>query len=232
MKLKPPFLQPPSSRRYFSTPTRVVSILQAIILPSVLLQAIILLVPCHAQTSFDWTGFPTAAWSCLDYHTVQLTTCDPSLGAYLWNYCLYTNTENWIANVAACLGQKDPDDVSVVWATMAQTCSSTSTPITFTLDDFKRAAGQDSSAGDGDGGGEPTTTTTTDTPGGGDGSAKTTVTTAPGTGTGDSTNGGDGRGGGGGLSTSDKIAIGIGVPVGVFSIVGGIATWWMCCRRR
>jgi len=35
-----------------------------------------------------------------------------------------------------------------------------------------------------------------------------------------------------GLSQSDKIAIGIGLPVGIFSIIGGIAAWCTCCRRR
>jgi len=39
-----------------------------------------------------------------------------------------------------------------------------------------------------------------------------------------------GGGGGGGLSTSDKIAIGIGVPVGIFTILGAIIAWLMCCR--
>ncbi|KAM7203343.1 hypothetical protein V8F33_002334, partial [Rhypophila sp. PSN 637] len=184
---------------------------------SVIFSILILLLPSNAKAQNNWSNFPYNSRSCLNHYT-ELSSCDRS-NSVTWNYCLCNNYENWINNVAACVNKEAPDDLETVYQDIVTVCVGTGTPTLFSLDDFMAAAaaGVDTSTTSSTGTAEsPPKHTQTDT----------TVTTPTATPEKEKSDGD------GGLTTSDKIAIGLGVPAGVFGVIGSVATWWMCCRRR
>jgi len=164
----------------------------------------------------DWSAFPANSRHCLDYYA-RRASCDTS-SVYSWNYCLCNNSANWIDNTAVCLNQEDPDNLEVVWVTMNLYCEDTSTPIVVSMNEWLNTARGGSNTVDTTLPAEPTAT------------PKQPATPAPNGPGPETTTKPDS--GGGGLSTSDKIAIGVGVPVGFFSIIAAIITWWKCCCGR
>jgi len=213
-----------------------------------------------AQTNNNpWQPYPQTTWPCLDRHASDAWSyCNSYWQLTYWdtatvNYCLCNNGYDFVPKVASCIYSQDPDSLDVTYGTFKAACASTGTPISFAIDDWRRVAGAAATDDGSSGGGDevintfiPTTTTrfitsirpTPSTPpetsssggddatpdGNGGSGGDTAVDTMQG--------GADGGGeGGGGLNQSDKIAIGIGVPVGVFTIIGAVVAWWMCCCR-
>ena len=129
-----------------------------------------------------------------------------------------------MVNIAQCITLEDKANMKTTYGTLKAACLATGTPISFSVDEFLEA------------GGETTTTTTTplinSTP-----VATTFVTSStpesspapvsPPSAAESQTKTQQKEG----LSQSDIIAIAIGVPVGVFTILGAIITWCMCCRH-
>ncbi|KAM7211759.1 hypothetical protein V8F06_012861 [Rhypophila decipiens] len=182
----------------------------------------ILLLPSNANAQNNWSNFPYNSRSCLNHYT-ELSSCDRS-NARAWNYCLCNNYESWITNVAACVNKEAPDDLETVYVDIVAVCAGTGTPTLFSLDDFMAAAaaGVDTST---------TLSTTTSSTGTAESPPKHTQTDTTGI-TPTPTNEKEKSDGDGGLTTSDKIAIGLGIPAGFFGVIGSVATWWMCCRRK
>ncbi|KAM7187510.1 hypothetical protein V8F20_010959 [Naviculisporaceae sp. PSN 640] len=185
----------------------------------------VLFILLHLRTTAaqnNWSNFPYSSRSCLNHYT-DLSSC-PRTDIVSWNYCLCNNYENWMANVAACVNKEAPDDLETVYGQIVVVCAGTNTPTPYSLDDFMAAAAAGTNT-------ENLTPTTTPITGTGTFESPPKQTQTSHTTTPTSTPEKEKSSGDGGLSTSDKIAIGIGVPVGVFGIIGAIATWWMCCRH-
>ncbi|KAK0706156.1 hypothetical protein B0T26DRAFT_755685 [Lasiosphaeria miniovina] len=193
---------------------------------SMALAQVLLTTVARAQLVPNWSAYPIASQQCLAYYEFY-SGCSRA-NAYALNACLCSNGGGWVVNVAQCVEAGDAANLDVVYGTLKAACITTGTPISFSLAEWRNAAGAASDAGDAQSS-APTTFSTSivslstkpATPGQ---TPTPTPTPAPQT---------DGGGGGsGGLSTSDKIAVGIGVPVGVFSIIGAIVAWYMCCHAR
>ncbi|KAK3371002.1 hypothetical protein B0T24DRAFT_304244 [Lasiosphaeria ovina] len=185
------------------------------------LARILLTTVARAQIVPDWSPYPIASQQCLAYYE-SYSGCSRANG-YALNACLCNNGGGWVVNVAQCVESNDAANLDVVYGTLKAACITTSTPISFSLAEWRNAAG---ATGDGDAQSSAPTTFSTSIV------SSSTKPATPGPNPTTPTDGGGGGGGGGGLSTSDKIAVGIGVPVGVFSIIGAIVAWYMCCHTR
>lgn len=205
---------------------------------------------CSATVYLDWSPYPIGSQQCLDYYARQ-SGCDAT-SIYTFNYCvriiwvlprysnltsphpqLCNNGGNWVVNIAQCIAVKDKENMKTTYGTLKAACLATGTPISFSVNEFLDAGGELVTPA------TPATRTTTATttmpPTTSVSTTATTSTTSrtaepkPATESPPSSEETQQKHG---LSQSDVIAIAIGVPVGVFTIIGAIITWCMCCRGR
>jgi hypothetical protein len=180
----------------------------------------------------DFSNYPEASISCLTIEAEE-SGCDAyTTTTEANNACLCSNVGNWITNSARCIAASNPNDPSNilltnVWNVMVSNCGSTNTPVTLTWEQFLAAAQSGtslsvisaSSTGFLTSYTSPSTTQSSSTP--------TESTSAP-----SQMNTGGGDSSGGKLNKSDIIAIAVGVPGTIFTIIGVIIGWRMCCGRR
>jgi hypothetical protein len=183
----------------------------------------LLVVPSLAQSNFDF--YPEAARPCLERSAAD-TDCE-NTNVERMNRCFCNNGNDFITNVARCVGREAEDEVQAVFDTMQDACLNSNTPMSVRESAFLDAAsGEDTTS--------TTTTTTTAT------TETTSTQTSDPTSTGEPTStqtndpGNDDDNGGGdseGLSQGAIIGIGVGAGVGGAALIGALA-WFLIRRRR
>lgn len=176
----------------------------------------LLVAPSLAQSDFGF--YPEDAQPCLN-RAAGNTDCENDDVARM-NRCFCNNGNNFIINVARCVGREAENEVQAVFDTMQDACLDSNTPMS-----VRESAFMDAASGD-----DTTTTTTTTT------ETTSTQTNDP-TSTGEPTTtqtedpGNDEDNGNEGLSQSATIGIGVGVGVGGLALIGAVA-WFLLRRRR
>lgn len=189
------------------------------------------------ENNFD--SYPTNAQDCL-YKAANATDCTGNTGVEL-NTCLCANTDGFVINTAKCIGDKGGVDIDLVYSDLDTACDGTSTPLSISKAQFKKAAAEGEAATTTDAASTTETETASDsaTDSATDSASATesqsahvtttsggkTITVVP-TQTDDSDS--DDKGGGG-LGTPATIGIGVGAAAIGAAIVGA---FFLLRRRR
>ncbi|KAK7418503.1 hypothetical protein QQZ08_011213 [Neonectria magnoliae] len=189
------------------------------------LPLLLLLAPFLAlalENNFD--SYPKNAQECL-YKSANATDCTGDTGAEL-NACLCENSGGFVINTARCIGEKGGVDIDLVYSDLDTACDGTSTPLSISKSQFKKAAAEGETTTSTDASSTTASATESETAHVTTTSGGKTITVVP-TQTDDSDN--DDKGGGG-LGTPATIGIGVGAAVIGAAIVG--AFFFLRRRRR
>jgi len=97
-----------------------------------------------AQSAANFDLYPASARSCL-YAASDKTSCDTS-SVPVYNACVCSNTDSFVANTAKCLAAEDPSDLDSVYSTLKTNCGNSGTPLGLSEDEWNKAASQGASS--------------------------------------------------------------------------------------